>query len=104
MCMSRRGFPSSRLCLFNFLYILGLMKNACHQSLPKNLSQVAQNLNYQPEILLEENRDASCLRKGWVENSMCYTGVGHLSGVLGGGLKGVINGVKAAKSGDSLKI
>ncbi|RZC78189.1 hypothetical protein C5167_002409 [Papaver somniferum] len=60
------------------------------------------NLPTSPEFLFPE--EAAVQRRSWGENLQYYTGSGYLSGAIVGGLKGSVDGLRAAESGDTLKL
>lgn len=55
-----------------------------------------------PEFLFQE--ESIVQRRSWGENLTYYTGCGYLSGAIGGGAKGLVDGVKASESGDTVKL
>ncbi|KAL1308385.1 hypothetical protein HN51_050331 [Arachis hypogaea] len=60
------------------------------------------NLPTSPENLFPEleNRTNRC----WDENLVFYTGMAYLTGAVGGGVTGTLEGLRAAEKGDSFKI
>ncbi|KAM7511826.1 hypothetical protein LguiB_010701 [Lonicera macranthoides] len=60
------------------------------------------NLPTSPEYLFHE--EANVQRRSWSENLQYYTGSGYLAGAIAGGLKGSVEGIKAAEAGDTLKL
>lgn len=60
------------------------------------------NLPTSPEYLFHE--EANVQRRSWSENLQYYTGSGYLAGSIAGGLKGSVEGIKAAEAGDTLKL
>lgn len=60
------------------------------------------NLPTSPEHLFIE--EATRPHRSWGENLQYYTGIGYLSGAIMGSAKGSIEGLKAAESGDTLKL
>jgi import inner membrane translocase subunit TIM23 len=60
------------------------------------------NLPTSPEHLFPE--EASRKHRSWGDNLQYYTGTGYLSGAIIGGAKGTVEGLKAAESGESLKL
>ncbi|GAB2287414.1 hypothetical protein Dimus_021791 [Dionaea muscipula] len=60
------------------------------------------NLPTSPEYLF--NEEAAVQRRSWSENLQYYTGSGYLSGAIVGGIKGSVEGIRAAEPGDSTKI
>ncbi|KAL1828254.1 hypothetical protein DCAR_0207452 [Daucus carota subsp. sativus] len=55
-----------------------------------------------PEYLFHE--EAAVQRRSWSENLQYYTGSGYLSGAIIGGMKGTVEGIKSAETGESLKL
>lgn len=64
--------------------------------------QKLYNLPTSPEHLFPE--EATKMHRSWGENLQYYTGCGYLSGAVGGGAKGTLDGLRAAESGESLKL
>ncbi|GAB4855406.1 hypothetical protein Ancab_024029 [Ancistrocladus abbreviatus] len=60
------------------------------------------NLPTSPEYLFHE--ESTRQRRSWSENLTYYTGSGYLSGAIVGGIKGSVDGIRAAEPGDPLKI
>ncbi|XP_057961517.1 mitochondrial import inner membrane translocase subunit TIM23-1 [Malania oleifera] len=60
------------------------------------------NLPTSPEYLFHE--EAAVQRRSWGENLQFYTGSGYLSGAIVGAVKGSVDGLKAAETGDTLKL
>ncbi|GAB4835989.1 hypothetical protein Ancab_000908 [Ancistrocladus abbreviatus] len=60
------------------------------------------NLPTSPEYLFHE--ESARQRRSWSENLQYYTGSGYLSGSIVGGIKGSVEGLRAAEVGDPLKI
>lgn len=60
------------------------------------------NLPTSPEHLFPE--EAARTHRSWGDNLQYYTGTGYLSGAIIGGAKGTLEGLRAAESGDSLKL
>ncbi|MCO5550506.1 hypothetical protein L7F22_003993 [Adiantum nelumboides] len=55
-----------------------------------------------PEFLFPE--EAAMQRRNWSENLTYYTGCGYLSGAIFGGTLGMVDGIRAAEEGDTLKL
>lgn len=55
-----------------------------------------------PEYLFDE--EAAVQRRSWSENLQYYTGSGYLAGAVTGGLKGSLEGLRAAEPGETLKL
>ncbi|KAI5058665.1 hypothetical protein GOP47_0026835 [Adiantum capillus-veneris] len=55
-----------------------------------------------PEFLFPE--EAAVQRRNWSENLTYYTGCGYLSGAISGGTLGLVDGLRAAEEGDTLKL
>ena len=55
-----------------------------------------------PEYLFIE--EAERKRRSWGENLTFYTGCGYLGGAIGGGARGLVDGVKSFEAGDTLKL
>ena len=55
-----------------------------------------------PEHLFVE--EAQRTRRSWGENLTFYTGCGYLGGAIGGGARGLVDGVRSFESGDTLKL
>lgn len=64
--------------------------------------QTLYRLPTSPEFLFQE--EALAQRRSWGENFTYYTGMGYLSGATAGAAKGLVEGVKAAEAGDTLKL
>ena len=64
--------------------------------------QKLYNLPTAPEHLFPE--DAARSHRSWSENLTYYTGTAYLAGAVAGGARGTVEGLRAAESGDSLKI
>ncbi|XP_078446118.1 translocase inner membrane subunit 23-2 [Wolffia australiana] len=64
--------------------------------------QTIYNLPTAPEFLFQEESIAQ--RRSWGENLTYYTGCGYLSGSIAGASKGLIEAVRSAEKGDSLKL
>ncbi|KAF8397148.1 hypothetical protein HHK36_016055 [Tetracentron sinense] len=60
------------------------------------------NLPTSPEYLFHE--EAAVQRRSWGENLQYFTGFGYLTGAIFGASKGSLEGLKAAESGDTLKL
>ncbi|XP_047342169.1 mitochondrial import inner membrane translocase subunit TIM23-1-like [Impatiens glandulifera] len=60
------------------------------------------NLPTSPELVFSE--EATKQRRSWSENLTFYTGCGYLAGAIGGGVKGSVEGFRAAESGETLKL
>ncbi|RYR42528.1 hypothetical protein Ahy_A08g038996 [Arachis hypogaea] len=71
----------------------------------KDLGIPNQNLYHlpsSPEYLFIE--EAERKRRSWGENLTFYTGCGYLGGAIGGGARGLVDGVKSFEAGDTLKL
>ncbi|KAI4379014.1 hypothetical protein MLD38_016422 [Melastoma candidum] len=55
-----------------------------------------------PEYLFHE--ESLHHHRSWGENLQYYTGSSYLLGALSGGIKGTLDGVRSAETGDSLKL
>lgn len=55
-----------------------------------------------PEFLFQE--EAAVQRRSWGENITYYTGCGYLVGAVSGAGVGLVEGLKARESGDSMKL
>ncbi|KOM35626.1 hypothetical protein LR48_Vigan02g177600 [Vigna angularis] len=71
----------------------------------KDLDAPIRNLYHlptSPEFLFVE--EARRKRRSWGENLTFYTGCGYLAGAVGGAGLGLVEGVKAFESGDTMKL
>ncbi|KAH7442247.1 hypothetical protein KP509_03G078400 [Ceratopteris richardii] len=68
---------------------------------PKSVNKLYR-LPSSPEFLFPE--EAAVQRRNWSENLTYYTGSGYLSGAAIGGTLGLVDGLRAAEEGDTLKL
>ncbi|XP_072961334.1 mitochondrial import inner membrane translocase subunit TIM23-2-like [Typha angustifolia] len=64
--------------------------------------QLIYDLPSSPEFLFQE--ESTSHRRSWGHNLSFYAGIGYLSGATAGAAKGSLAGIRAAESGESVKL